>query len=138
MSSFLHFLSHAVLKTQKDNLRKIQDKLEDHHRAHDDEKKAQERARQVQAQLSRIHAAVKLHAFHRQLTGKMAAMKQQQDRQQVQALMDKIGRVESGQIHLHQAMSKKAVAHQDVEKHLLSLKTDVDDALKALDKLKKK
>ncbi len=138
MGSFLHFLSHSVLKTQKDNLKKIQDKLEDHHRAHEDEKKAQERARQVQLKLSKIHAAVKLHAFHRQLTGKMQAMKQQQDRQQVQTLVDKIGRVEAGQTHLHQAMSRKAVAHQDVEKHLLNLKANVDDALKALEKLKKK
>ncbi len=138
MGSFLHFLSHAVLKTQSDNLKKIQDKLEDHHRAHEDEKKAQERARQVQLKLSKIHAAVKLHSFHRQLTGQMQAMKQQQDRQQVQTLMDKIGRIESGQSQLHQAMGKKAVAHQDVEKHLKNLKADVDDALNALDKLKKK
>ncbi|MBI2446114.1 hypothetical protein HYV43_07035 [Candidatus Micrarchaeota archaeon] len=138
MGLLMEMLGHAVLHRQKDNLKKIQEKLEDHHRAHEDEKKAQERARQVQAKLLRLHAAVKLHAFHRQLTGKMQAMKQQQDRQQAQSLMDKIGRVEAGQAQLHQAMGKKAVAHQDVEKHLHALRNDVDEALKELNKLKKK
>lgn len=138
MGRLLELLGHAVLHRQKDNLKKIQEKLQDHHRAHEDEKKAQERARLVQAKLLRLHAAVKLHAFHRQLSGKMQALKVQHDRQQAQVLREKIGRVEAGQTRLHQAMGKKAVAHQDVEKHLLSLKSDVDDALKELDKLKRK
>lgn len=141
MGILMELLGHAVLHRQKDNLKKIQEKLEDHHRAHEDEKKAHQRAVLVQAHLQRIHAAVKLHAFHQQLSGKMRLLKQQeqlQDRQRLRGLVDKISRVEAGQQHLSSAMAKKADAHQDVEKRLVALKIDVDDALKELDKLKRR
>jgi len=138
MGLLMELLGHRVLHTQKENLQRFKDQLSNHHKAHEDEKKAHERAMAVQTHLTRLHAAVKLHAFHRQLSGKMQDLKVQSDRKAAQSLIQKIGRVESGQQHLHAAMAKKSNAHQDVEKHLLQLRSDVDDALKELDKLKRK
>ena len=140
MGFLMELLGHGVMHTQKKNLEKMQAQLEQHHQAHQDEKKAQQRATLVQAHLQRLHTAVKLHSFHQQLSGKMRTLneqKQQQDRQRLKGLVNKIGRVESGQQQLQTAMSKKADAHHDVEKRLLALRGDVDDALKELNKLKR-
>ncbi|MBI5226706.1 hypothetical protein HY994_05765 [Candidatus Micrarchaeota archaeon] len=140
MGFLMELLGHAVMHRQKENLKKMHDQLDVHHQAHRDEKKAQQRAILAQAHLERLHAAVKLHAFHQQLSGQMKTLttqKQFQDRQRLQGLVTKISRVESGQTDLRNAMSKKADAHQDVEKRLLSLKSDVDDALKELNKIKR-
>lgn len=138
MGILMELLGHRVLHTQKENLQNFKDQLQDHHRAHKEEQKAHERGMAVQANLLRIHAAVKLHAFHRQLSGKMQGIKEVQDRSRLQGLVDKISRVESGQHQLHAAMAKKADAHHDVERRLVQLRGDVDDALKELNKLKKK
>ncbi len=138
MGMLMELMSHAILHRQKENLKRIHDKLGEHHKAHDDERRAHERAVLVQQQMKRLHTAVKLHSFRQQISVQMKAVQQVREKQKLQALSDKIGRVETGQQKLSEAMRTKTAAHEDVEKRLLTLKQDVDTALDAIKKFKGK